>query len=401
METVSARLLPSRLTHGLTLKHIRLEGERLLPVVRITNGESEGYGEAPPLPTFTGEEAEDTLAEVEAYLPRLVGVDPREALRRLHSADNSSGDLAPEADPANDRLKGTLRASLPARCAIDLALHDLIARSQSVPLHSILGGSNRASVTITRAIGFHPLDRTVELARRYLSTGVTALKLKVGRETATDAAVVRAVRKEVGPEVELAVDANESLDTASAIELVEACREARLAYFEQPVGRDDYAGLRAVRETGVKVLADESLFTVEDARRLHEAGAVDLLAIKLIKCGGLAPALEIARFAVKHDLPVIVIDPLGSALSLNPGLHLAAVLPDRGYAHGLSAGLDVDAPHAPHLPLIGGRLQLPVGPGNGARVVWPGPNGGGLGRDGETSPQATTLKQVNDERSNR
>ncbi|MEX2534487.1 MAG: enolase C-terminal domain-like protein [Trueperaceae bacterium] len=352
IQGAEARLLPSRLTHGLRLKNMEISGDRGLPVVRLVAGEAAGYGESPPLPSFTGQGGEEILLELRECLPLLLGLQSEEALEWLHSPGFGSW-------------------SAPTRCAVDLALHDLMARGAGVPLHVLLGGEAAPGVRITRAIGFHELDKTVELAEGYRAQGVKALKLKVGREPLLDAEVIKAVRRVVGADVEISMDANESLDVDSALQLVEASRDAGIAYFEQPVARDDHAGLRKVREAGVRVLVDESMFTVDDARRLAEAKAADLFAIKLIKCGGLAPALEIARFANEHEFPLIVIDPLGSAVSLNAGLHLAAILPDRGYAHGLSAGLDVDAPHAPHLPLEHGFLNLPTSAGSGARVTWP------------------------------
>ena len=347
---IEARTLPSQLKHGLSLHHTRLEGTRLLPVVRCSTGEVHGFGEAPPLPTFTHETAEDTVHNISQLTSTLLGRPLEEAQRLLHSTDIST--------------------SPQTRAAIDIALCDLTARLQEKPVHQLLGTAVAARIRISRAIGLHSPQRTVELAREYVDAGVTALKLKVGRDTQTDAEVIKAVRDAFGLDLELAIDANEGFTRDGACALVNAVRDCHLAYFEQPVPRDDLAGLRAVRETGIKVLADESLFTAEDAVRLLAEEAADLFAIKLIKCGGLTPALEILRVAEEQSIPVIVIDPLGSAISLNAGLHLAAIIQDHPYAHGLSAALDVTASHAPHLPIHHGFVQLPSVPGLGTDVVW-------------------------------
>jgi L-alanine-DL-glutamate epimerase-like enolase superfamily enzyme len=350
---IDARAFTSHLTHGLVLHHTRLEGERLLPVVRCGTATSSGFGEAPPLQTFTHETAADTVANIERLAPTLTGQTPRAALDTLHTLDT--------------------RVSSQTRAALDIALHDLIARDLSVPVNQLLGPATTAAVRISRAIGLHSLERTVDLARGYVALGITALKLKVGRDTDIDAAVIHAVRNAVGPKVELAIDANEGLTVQAAQRLVDATREAGLAYFEQPVPRSDYQGLRAVREAGLPILADESLFTAKDAQRLLEAQAADIFAVKLIKCGGLRPALEIVTLAEEHGIPVIIIDPLGSGVSLNAGLHLAAVLTPHRYAHGLSAGLDVTAHYAPHLPIEAGHIMVPTSPGLGAEVIWPLP----------------------------
>lgn len=353
---IEAKLLPSRLRRGLVFHQSSLEGERLLPVVRCTVATLSGFGESPPLPTFTGESAEATVAHVRRVAPELSAKAPAEALDELHASPQL---LSPQ-----------------SRAALDIALHDLIAKQRGEPLHALLGTSADRQIRVSRAIGFHTLEQTVALAREYTELGVTALKLKIGRDLRTDADIIYAVRTEVGQATELSVDANESLAARDALRLVEATRTADLAYFEQPVQRHDLEGLRAVRAAGIRVLADESVFTAADAYRLAKAEAADILAIKLIKCGGLRPALEIVGVAREFNLPVVVIDPLGSAVSLNAGLHLAATLGDSDYAHGLSAGLDVTTSYAPHQALRRGLLDVPSGAGLGVEVVWPLTEGG-------------------------
>lgn len=346
---LEAQALTSRLKYGLALHHLRLEGERTLPVVKCSTSSHHGFGEAPPLPSFIRETTEETVENVRRLTPTFVGKSAAEALELLHT---------PPICPSPQ-----------TRAALDIAFHDLMAKERGQPLHTLLGHQVRQRVRVSRAIGLHPLKRTTEIAQEYLRMGVTALKLKVGRDVAA-AATIRAMREMVGPDIELAIDANEGLTSREALELLEATRASDLAYFEQPVPRDDYKGLCEVREGGVPVFVDESLFTLEDAERLLDAGAADGFALKGIKCGGLRPALEIARFAEQHNLPVVIIDPLGSAVSLNAGLHLAAVLKRSPYAHGLSAGLEVTTPYAPHLPVQAGYVQVPSYPGLGADVVW-------------------------------
>jgi len=144
-----------------------------------------------------------------------------------------------------------------------------------------------------------------------------------------------------------------------------------VSYFEQPVQRRDIDGLCAVREAGMPVMADESVFDATDVERLATADAVDLVAIKLIKCGGLAPAMDIVRAGRERGLPVTVIDPLGSAISLHAGLAVAVTIDPHEHAHGLSAGFDVEAPFAPHLEVREGRMAPSDDPGLGVDVQWP------------------------------
>jgi len=128
--------------------------------------------------------------------------------------------------------------------------------------------------------------------------------------------------------------------------------------------------LARLRGLGVVVFADESAFMAADVARLARHDAVDGVIIKLVKSGGLRPARAMAEEALEHGLAVLVVDPLGSAISLLAGLHLAATLPPMAFAHGLSAAFDGDAPHAPHTPVLAGHQSPPDRPGLGADVFW-------------------------------
>lgn len=350
VDQLDAHVLTSHLEHGLTITNMRLAGERSLPLVRLRSGCHVGYGESPPLPSFTGLDAERTEAGLRAAADRVVGRTPREALAGLHAAPLLPG---------------------PVRCALDVALHDLMARAQGVPVDHLLGPRRRTTVRISRALGFHDPESLSALVAGYVARGVTAFKVKVGRDLASDLAAIETVRRDAGEACEIAIDANESLARADAVLLTRASRDLGIAYFEQPVARGDVDGLRAVREAGLPVMADESAFDAGDVERLALEHAIDLVAIKLIKCGGLVPAMDIVRVGREHGLTVTVIDPLGSAVSLNAGLAVAVTIDPHAYAHGLSAGFDVRAPFAPHVPVQRGHLMASDAPGLGVDVAWP------------------------------
>jgi muconate cycloisomerase len=353
IERAEARLLPTRVATRMTIAGRPLERDRAVPVVRLQAGGLVGYGEAPPLRPFTGLDGEATLDGLRAALPRLRRRSARDALASLH---------APE------RLAAT---PAPVRCALDVALHDLIARQEGVPIDRLLAPRRSERVRVGRAIGFHDVEETLRLVRGYRARGIRAFKLKVGRGTSADVALVEAVRRELGEEAELAIDANGVLSVEEATSLARALRGVELAYVEQPVAAADLDGLAAVREAGVRVMVDESVFSAGDVEAVARHGAADLVTLTLLKSGGLAPAVEMARAARRHGLGAAVVDPLGSAISLSAGLALATVLPPAGVAHGLSAGYEVDAPHAPHRVRSDGTLPALTGPGLGVAVRWP------------------------------
>ena len=348
--TADALLLKAHLRVGLPIHGYSFGNVREVPAVRIATSDAVGFGEAPPLPSFTGYTSNDTLTLLQSVLPALHGQEPEGALHWLHCTDGIP-------DPQ-------------ARAAIDIALHDLIATRQGVPVYHLLGGEEPKKVRISRAIGLHSPERAVDLALDYQRQEITALKLKLGRGLEADVETLLRVREAVGSETEIGIDANEAYTLEEAWCLWTNASDATPAYFEQPVARADLVGMKELRLRGVPVIADESAFDVASVRNLGIAGAADGVAIKLIKCGGLRPAVEMAAEALVHGLHIIVIDPLGSAISLNAGLHLATVLPVPPYAHGLSASYEVDAPYAPHKPAAKGHLLPTPQPGLGAQVMW-------------------------------
>jgi L-alanine-DL-glutamate epimerase-like enolase superfamily enzyme len=123
------------------------------------------------------------------------------------------------------------------------------------------------------------------------------VKLKVGRDLAQDVARVRAVREIVGG-VPISVDANMAWSLAAARAAVDALRPYDIAWFEEPVAQRDWRALRALRrDTGARVMLDESLCTRDDAEQALAEEACDLFNLRVSKCGGLIACLRLAELA--------------------------------------------------------------------------------------------------------
>jgi L-alanine-DL-glutamate epimerase-like enolase superfamily enzyme len=140
-----------------------------------------------------------------------------------------------------------------------------------------------------------------EATRAVEEFGVRVLCIKAGdgRGWRRDVENFAAVRRAVGKDVQLGVDPNCGWRLADAKRAIRAMAEHTLDYVEQPIARDDVAGLAALREfmDGIPLMADESLVTLEDAYELARARAVDVFCIKLYKTGGLRRAKKIAAIA--------------------------------------------------------------------------------------------------------
>lgn len=248
-----------------------------------------GWGEGVPLPLLTGETLPGCLAALqEVLLPAVLGEDGR-ALESL-----------------GRRLDRLLVGHPAARCALDLALHDLASRSLGVSPWVLLGGSNRPVAT-NYSIGLATPEEAAEQARALVEQDYVCIKLKVGQDPDLDVERVRAVRAAVGPEIALRVDANEGWNYLQARRFLQRAEGFQLQLVEQPLARADWEGLRRLRQLGLApIAADESLRGVQEARHLAALEAVDIFNIKLMKCGGIRAAREIITLARAHGISLMI-----------------------------------------------------------------------------------------------
>ncbi len=206
-----------------------------------------------------------------------------------------------------------------------MALWDIAGKTVGKPVYELLGGKIRDSVKIKWSISGREPEVAAEIARWAVNQGFTAMKVKVGIDPDGDVARVRAVRVAVGPNVHLGVDANGGWKTAeNAIRTIDRLREFDIYFAEQPVPAFDLEGMARVRASAkLPIVADESVYTLQDARNLSHAKAADVFSIYVGKAGGIAPAREIAEFATSSGLTCTI----GSNLELGIGsaamLHLA------------------------------------------------------------------------------
>ena len=283
-------------------------------LVRITTaGGLTGWGEATPDPNVTGETYQGTTETLRHTLaPALLGGDARDRdalLRRL--------DARVEGVPA-------------AKAALDIALHDLVARALDVPLWMLLGGRSKPALTISRVVSLDEPATMAAAARRHVDDGFRAVKVKLGDGDAPlrDAERLAAVREAVGPEVAIKVDANQGWRTAAtAIAAIRAMTPSRPLYIEQPVAWWDLDGLAEVRrQTGAAIMADEGCHGPRDMLRIVALRAADLVNIKLMKCGGLINAIKLNAIAETAGIAAQVGTMVESSIASAAGLHLALAL---------------------------------------------------------------------------
>lgn len=313
-----------------------------------TDGPLEGCGCAAPDLTITGESAASVLDAIEQIgLPCLAGADPLRPALYL------------------DALRREMPHHPAALAALDMALHDLLAKIAGIPLWRLLGGYRdriRTSVTI----GILPIDETVQSADDFVKQGFASIKIKGGSDVELDIARVLAVRRAVGPGIELRFDANQGYTFEDSVRFVPAIASAGVELLEQPTARAELALLgRVTAAVDIPVMADESLMTSKDAFKLAGDELVDMVNVKLMKVGGIAEAQRIATIAKAAGMEVMVGCMDESALAIAAGLAFALSRPAVVYAD-LDGHLElIDDPTAGAVVLRDGYLYPSDRPGLG------------------------------------
>ncbi|MFD2923792.1 dipeptide epimerase [Halobacillus naozhouensis] len=236
-------------------------------------------------------------------------------------------------------LEKSCAGNTSAKAAVDIALHDAYCQLFKMPLYALLGGyTNKLETDMTVSID----DPGVmyQSAKEKVAEGFNVLKIKVGNDERLDLLRIEKVREAVGSDVLLRLDANQGWISKQAVHIIQFLEQEKwgIELVEQPVPADDLEGLKFVRDhVSTPIMADESVFTPRDASRLLQLGAVDLINIKLMKCGGVRRAWQIADLCEAAGIQCMIGSMMESVVSVTAASHLAAAHPNITY-------YDLDAP---------------------------------------------------------
>lgn len=310
-----------------------------------------GYGESAPMSSYSAQTQESVIVEIKRLKGLLLGRDPLD-IEAFHLA------------------MGRVKADGFTLAGLDIALHDLAARTLGIPISRLIGGPVSEGVDLSWAIGFKPAEAMAREAKRYSDLGFGTIKIKVGDDSEVDVARVKAVREAVGPEVKIKVDANQGYDLETAIRVGMKLKEFDVSIMEQPLPRDALPELARLRkEIDIPVMVDESLYGPEDGMRIIKMGAADVFNIKIMKPGGLRPSSKLAAVAEAAGMPCM----LGSMPELGvgtlAGLQLAVT------SDVFTFGAELIGPWMFRDDLLvrkprleDGRLILPKGQGLGIKI---------------------------------
>ncbi len=294
-----------------------------------------GYGEAPPTGAITG----DTTGAITGAI-------------QDHIAKSIVGRDVDDFEDVIQIVQKCVVKNTSAKAAVDMALWDLYGQLYKIPVYKLMGGARKQIVTdIT--ISVNSPEEMARDAVNAVERGYDTLKIKVGANPALDVARLAAVRNAIGSKTCIRIDANQGWEPKQAVRLLNQMQDKGLdiEFVEQPVKAHDFEGMKYVTERSyVPVLADESVFSPEDAMTIMRMGAADLVNIKLMKCGGLYNALKIVSAAEVYGVECMIGCMLEAKISVNAAVHLAC-------AKKIITKIDLDGPVlCSEDPVLGGAV---------------------------------------------
>jgi len=309
-----------------------------------------GLGECvgPTLPTI------HTVLDKELK-PFLVGADPMRQEFLLHQMEEFTVNYA---DIAAYAIAG-----------VDIALWDLKGKALNTPVANLLGGVYRPTTNWMGYLFIEEPALNAEQALAYVREGYDTLKIKVGRDVDEDVRRLKAIREAVGWDVHLRVDANMAWSRSTAVRAINQLSEFRIQYCEQPIPWHDVEGMASIaRQVSVPLAADEGVTGVRSALKLIEARAVEVFVLYISEAGGLTRARDIVHLADQAGVACVT----GTWAELGVGTAAAAHLvgSSRNFqmANDTHYSMQDDDILTEMLPLKGGRMPLPTGPGLGVEL---------------------------------
>ena len=284
--------------------------------VRIeTETGSYGLGVASPDDYVTGESTVDCKSALDSCLESLLlGQDIRDIEYLVR------------------KLKAAMPKTPAARAAVDIALYDLMGKYRNLPLADMLGRVHQKLAT-SITIGIMSAAEAAEEADEYMSRGFRLLKVKIGKSLEEDLDRLHKIREKIGRQIPIRVDANQGYSRHEYMEFIQRTQHLDLEFIEQPLKADDIEGMQSMpKSVREKTAADESLLNAQNALKFtHSPRPFGIYNVKLMKCGGIFPALQIAEIAHLANIDLMWGCMDESIVSISAALHAALASPATRY----------------------------------------------------------------------
>ncbi|MDQ5819265.1 MAG: mandelate racemase/muconate lactonizing enzyme family protein [Actinomycetota bacterium] len=250
-----------------------------------------------------------------------------------------------------------------ALAAVDIALWDVRCKAAGQPLWLLAGGANSAVPLYDTEGGWLQLstDELVSGALASKARGWPGVKLKVGKPRASeDLERLRAVREAVGPEMDIMVDANQSMTYAEAKRRARMFEEVDVFWFEEPLPAEDINGhARLAASTSVPVAVGESLYSPSHFREYLQSGGAGIIQVDAARIGGITPWLKTAHLAEAFNIKV------APHFLMELHVSLAAAVPNALYVEHIP---QLRAITTEEIRIVDGHAMPPQEPGIG--ITW-------------------------------
>ncbi|ASK63778.1 dipeptide epimerase [Virgibacillus phasianinus] len=278
-------------------------------IVKITTDSGHvGYGEGVADEHVTGESWESTFHVLKSTLaPEVIGEDPMN-MERIH-----------------DIMNKAIYAVPTAKAAIDIACYDAVGKSLGIPAYGLLGGLYHEKFPITHVLSIDTPEKQAEEAADRISQGYHSFKMKVGTDMSEDVKRIQAVHEKVGDGIAIRVDVNQGWRSSStAIQALDKLSGIGIDWLEQPVLANDIASMAEVKaKSTIPLMIDEGLRGFAEMRDIITKRAADKVNIKLMKCGGIYPAIKLAHMAEMAGIDCQIGSMVESSIGSAAGFHVA------------------------------------------------------------------------------
>lgn len=224
-------------------------------------------------------------------------------------------------------IESNLANNTGLKAGIESALLDILGQAKKQSIYKLLGGKNKNFVILQKTFSFEDMRGDfLSIIQNAVKQGVKIFKFKVGGRMAEEIKILQKVYKQF-PEINIVLDANQAWSSsAGVLKFLHALKNIKIKWLEQPLSAQDYDGLATLRkQTSVLIMADESCHNLHDLKLLNEKKAIDLVNIKLAKCGGLFMAQSMIKYCEENKIGYMLGDMLHSGVGTAYNLHAACL----------------------------------------------------------------------------
>ncbi|HIC43121.1 MAG TPA: dipeptide epimerase [Sulfurimonas sp.] len=261
-----------------------------------------GYGEACAVTAITGTKNEDILKDLEEEIfPLLIN---KKLIEKYIFTSLHALNISPE-----------------TKACVDMAIYDILSKTQGLSLHKYLGAKTSSLQTdITISVN-EPIIMQEE-TQKAINLGFDILKIKLDSDLEKNIQRLEYINSVLPSHIKLRLDPNQALSLTGCLDMLSKIQINNIECIEQPFSADDIISMKTLKDKNIiPVLADESLFSLADAQLLLEEDAIDLLNIKLMKCGGIFEALKMASLAQEFRKSCMIGSMLEGPISLLAAVH--------------------------------------------------------------------------------